>query len=130
MPVISEEVKPWLHAYIAGALNAISNSALKVGGVEDHVHILFRLSKNSALTDVVKAAKVESSKWMKKEGGVREFAWQGGYGAFSVSASHLEDVTEYVAKQEERHRRRTFQEEFRILLERYKVEYNEAWVWD
>lgn len=129
-PWIQPTVQPRLHAYLAGTLNAIDCPALVVGGMPDHVHLLFRLSRKSALSDVVKDAKVESSKWMKDEGGASEFAWQAGYGAFSVSASQLETVTHYIQHQAEHHATRTFQEEFRRMLELYQIDYNEAYVWD
>jgi REP element-mobilizing transposase RayT len=129
VPLIPAEDAPRLHAYLAGAGQAIECPALLVGGVTDHVHILFRLSKNRALSDAVKELKVESSKWMKEQG-VREFGWQAGYGAFSIGAAQAEAVTEYIRNQEQHHRRRTFQEEFRELLRRYQVEFDEAYVWD
>ena len=127
---IVPDVQPRLHAYLAGTLNAIDCLALEIGGMPDHVHLLFRLGRTITLSDMVKEAKVESSKWMKEEGGVPMFAWQAGYGAFSVSASQLEVVTEYIRHQEKHHKTRTFQDEFRALLERYQVSYNEAYVWD
>ena len=96
----------------------------------DHIHILFRLSRTMTISDVVKNAKVESTKWMKDEGDVARFAWQAGYGAFSVSASLVDDVTRYIQNQVEHHRSRTFQDEFRRLLELYRVNYDEAYVWD
>ncbi|MBK8093638.1 MAG: IS200/IS605 family transposase [Verrucomicrobiaceae bacterium] len=129
-PCLSAEVQPRLHAYLAGTLNAIDCPALVVGGMPDHVHVLFRLSRTVTLADAVKAAKVESSKWMKQEGGEPHFAWQGGYGAFSVSASQVETVTHYIRNQAEHHRTKTFQDEFRKLLEHYQINYNEAYVWD
>lgn len=119
-----------LHAYLAGACNAMACPAVQVGGMPDHVHVLFRLARTATISDTVKNAKVESSKWMKSEGDVRDFAWQAGYGAFSVSASHVQDVTRYIQNQAEHHHARTFQEEFRRLLELYEVEYDEAYVWD
>ncbi len=128
--LIPADLQSRLHAYLAGAMNDIGCPAVKIGGMPDHVHILFRLSRTMSLSDAVKTAKVESSKWMKDEGGVREFAWQAGYGAFSVSASDVDDVTDYIRNQEHHHQVLTFQDEFRRLLERYHVEYNEAYVWD
>jgi putative transposase len=130
LPCISAEVQPRLHAYLAGTLNAIDCPALIVGGTPDHVHVLFRLSRTVTLADVVKAAKVESSKWMKENGGESNFSWQGGYGAFSVSASQVETVTHYIRNQAVHHEVQTFQDEFRKLLERYQISYNEAYVWD
>ena len=82
------------------------------------------------LSDAAKHAKVESSKWMKSDGGVGEFAWQAGYGAFSVSASNVADVSRYIREQAEHHRGRSFQDEFRRLLELHGMEYDEAYVWD
>lgn len=129
-PWIGTAIQSQLHAYLAGTLNAIDSPALCVGGMPDHVHLLFRLSRTMALSDAVKAAKVESSKWMKDEGGVSEFAWQAGYGAFSVGASQIDTVTDYIRHQAEHHATRTFQDEFRRLLKRYQIDYNEAYVWD
>ncbi|MEQ1850213.1 MAG: IS200/IS605 family transposase [Chthoniobacteraceae bacterium] len=128
--LIPAEIKPRLHAYLAGTFNAIDCPAVQVGGMPDHVHILFRLSRTVTISDAVKNAKVESSKWMKEACGVRDFAWQAGYGAFSVSASNVDDVVRYIQNQEEHHEGKSFQDEFRRLLELYRVEYNEAYVWD
>lgn len=129
-PWIQAAVQPRLHAYLAGTLNAIDCPALVVGGMPDHMHLLFRLSRKRALSDVVKDTKVESSKWMKDDGCVSEFSWQAGYGAFSVSASQVEAVTHYIRHQAEHHVTRTFQEEFRRMLELYQIDYNETYVWD
>lgn len=130
LPLITPDVSTGLHAYLAGTLNAIECPAISVGGVADHVHLLFRLSKNRTLADAVKQAKVESSKWMKNNSRCPVFTWQAGYGGFSVSASQLNTVSEYIRTQEEHHRRRSFQAEFRTLLRRYKIPYDEAHVWD
>ncbi len=129
-PCISTVIQPKLHAYLAGTLNAVDCPALCVGGMPDHVHLLFRLARTVSLSDAVKTAKVESSKWMKTQGSIGHFAWQSGYGAFSVSASQLETVTHYIQKQAEHHAERTFQDEFRRMLELYQINYNEAYVWD
>jgi REP element-mobilizing transposase RayT len=129
-PWINDALKPKLHAYLAGALAAIDCPALVVGGMPDHVHLLFRLSRTVTLADVVKESKVESSKWMKDTGQVSEFAWQSGYGAFSVSASQVETVSAYIRNQEEHHKSRTFQDEFRKLLQHFNISYDERYVWD
>jgi putative transposase len=128
--LIPGDLQPRLHAYFAGALDRMNCPAVKTGGMPDHVHLLFRLSRTLALADVVKGLKVESTKWLRDDGSVRDFAWQAGYGAFSVSASDVEDVTAYIGNQAHHHRVRTFQDEFRRLLERYHLEYDEAYVWD
>lgn len=127
---ISSTVQPRLHAYLAGTLNAIDCPAVEIGGMPDHVHLLFRLGRTVTLSDVVKSAKVESSKWMKDEGDATAFAWQAGYGAFSVSASMVDTTIEYIRNQAEHHATRSFQDEFRALLQRYQIDYNEAYVWD
>lgn len=129
-PLISAEVQPRLHAYLAGAGNAIACPVIIVGGVADHVHLLMRLSRTITIADALKSLKSESSKWMKSDADCPDFAWQAGYGVFSVSASHVEAVTEYIRKQPEHHQRRDFKEEFRELLKRYHVTYDEAYVWD
>ncbi len=130
VPQISAEVQPRLHAYLAGTCQAIHCDALVVGGVADHVHLLFRLARTTSLSDAVKNIKVESSKWMKTDAGVPDFAWQAGYGAFSIGASQVDEVTDYIRRQAEHHAKRGFQEEFRLLLKRYGVKYDEAYVWD
>lgn len=129
-PLIGTEVQPRLHAYLAGTLNAIHCPAIQVGGMPDHVHLLFRLSRTVTVADVVKASKVESSKWMKENTSQPQFAWQAGYGVFSVSASQVDTVTHYIANQAEHHQARTFQDEFRKFLENHQIEYDEAYVWD
>ena len=129
-PCIRVELQPRLHAYLAGTCAALRCDAVAVGGVADHVHILFRLAKTVCLSDAVKDIKVESSKWMKTEAKVAGFTWQSGYGAFSVGASQREEVIHYIRQQPEHHAQRGFQEEFRILLSRYGIAYDEAYVWD
>ena len=102
-----------------------------VGGVEDHVHILCTLGREESVSVLVRELKRESSKAMKeKSPELRAFYWQAGYGAFSVSPSHVPALKEYIANQEERHRKETFQDEFRRLLAKYGVQYDERYVWD
>ena len=129
-PFIKPDDATRIHAYLAGTCNAIECPAINVGGVADHVHILLQLSKNISLADAVKHIKVESSKRMKDEFKCREFAWQGGYGGFSVGASQIDAVGDYIRDQPQHHAKRTFQEEFRELLKRYNVIFDEAYVWD
>lgn len=129
-PLIKPDAAPRIHAYLPGICNAIECPAVIVGGIADHVHILFRLSKNTSLADAVKLLKVESSKRMKDEFHCAEFAWQSGYGGFSVGASQIEAVSDYIRDQPQHHAKRTFQEEFRELLKRYNVTFDEAYVWD
>ena len=129
-PLVTPDLRPRLHAYLAGVFAACDSPAVTVGGVADHVHALFVLSKNRALAEVVEEVKKGSSKWAKANGGPAHFYWQSGYRAFSVSPSNEAAVVAYIARQEEHHRRVTSQDEFRLFLKRHRVEYDERYVWD
>jgi putative transposase len=128
---IPQTVRERLYAYQAGIFKEWDSPALLIGGVEDHVHALFSLSKNQALKKIVEEVKKSSSKWMKSDGtGNAEFYWQNGYAAFSVSASNVEAVKRYIQNQEEHHRKMTFQDELRALFERHRVAFDERYAWD
>ena len=131
-PWIPEDVRPLLFAYQAGIFKQWESPALVIGGVGDHVHALFSLSKNHALKKIVEEVKKSSSKWMKTDDGTgnREFQWQTGYAGFSVSQSQLPDVSNYIESQAEHHRRMTFQDELRALFRRHGMEFDERYVWD
>jgi len=130
-PILDEGVREPLCAYFVGILRHWESPAILVNAVEDHVHILCCLSKNHALAKVIEEIKKGTSKWLKTQpGDLAEFHWQNGYGAFSVSESNVEQVRSYIAGQAEHHRRMTFQEEFRLFLERYNVSFDERYVWD
>jgi len=128
--VLNSPIREDLYAYIAGVLRELESPALKVGGTADHVHILSQLSKNYALVKVVEEAKKGSSKWLKtRSPELAHFHWQVGYGAFSVSEHMIPALVSYIAKQEDHHRMRTFQEEYLMLLEEYQVPYDERYLW-
>jgi REP element-mobilizing transposase RayT len=130
-PWIPKSHRASLYAYLAGIFKQWESPALVIGGVEDHVHALFSLSKNHALKKIVEEVKTGSSKWMKKEGPqIADFYWQGGYAAFSVSQSNIEAVRAYIENQEKHHTRMTFQEELRELFLRHEIEIEERYVWD
>ena len=130
-PWIPDDVTADLWAYQAGIFKDWESPALVIGGVEDHVHALYSLSKNHALKKVVEEVKKSSSKWMKTEGTRnKDFYWQNGYAGFSVSQSNVEEVKRYIRNQKEHHRKMTFQEELRALFERHGIEYDERYVWD
>jgi len=129
-PLIGEDIRPRLHAYIVGILDNLKSPSLQTGGVADHVHILFALGRTVSQANVVEEVKKSSSKWMKAEGGVPGFTWQSGYGAFSIGESQTGTVIRYIRNQEQHHRKVSFQDEFRKFLERYKVAYDERYVWD
>ena len=120
-----------LYAYMATILKDLDSTAILINGVADHVHILFHLSRNHAIKTIVEEVKKEPSKWMKKQGeAYQDFYWQAGYGVFSVSHPNIEAVRRYIENQEEHHRTRTFQEEFRIMCARHGIEIDERYVWD
>lgn len=130
-PLLAQSIRSRLHAYLATVLNNLGNPAVKVGGTRDHVHILFRLSKNSTLAEVVEKIKTNSSKWVKTQArSLRGFYWQNDYGAFSVSPNEADAVSEHIEKQEEHHRAVSFQEEYREFLKAHGMEYDERYVWD
>lgn len=104
---------------------------VKIGGYSDHVHILCMLSKKIALMKLLEEVKSHSSKWIKtKDERLRNFYWQDGYGAFSVNPSQADVVSRYIENQKVHHSKKTFQNEYRIFLKKYKVEYDERYVWD
>ena len=120
-----------LHAYLAGTCRNLDSPSLQVGGVEDHVHILCLLSRTHSVAETVRELKRESSKWVKEQAAaLAAFHWQDGYGAFSVSPSHVGSLKKYIACQQEHHRRESFQDELRRLLRKYGVEFDERYVWD
>jgi len=106
-------------------------NALRIGGSTDHVHIVFSLSRNHALCDVVEEVKKISSKWMKTQGDeFVGFQWQAGYSSFSVSRSHLDNVVRYIENQDQRHRSISFQDEYRALLAKHDIAFDEKYFWD
>jgi putative transposase len=128
---LTPNLRSGLHAYLGGILRDLHSPTLAVNSVWDHVHVLLNLHKTQALAGVVMEVKRASSIWMKQQPGlVKGFRWQNGYGAFSIGQSGVEDVRQYIANQEEHHRVRTFQEEFREFLRRYEFEFDERYVWD
>ena len=119
---------PRLFAYIGGIIRSLGTTVIEVGGMPDHVHILTTLPKMMAPADFVRTIKAESSKWLKTLAPYyASFAWQEGYGAFSVSPSLLNTVVRYIRRQAEHHRRRSFREEYKMFLEAYGIEYNERY---
>jgi putative transposase len=131
LPLLTPSIQSELNPYLAAILENFDCPSLQVGGVEDHVHILFGLSRTRSVAEVVETVKISSSKWIKTKGDdFAEFHWQSGYGAFSVSQSDVETVINYIRNQYDHHRKTSFQEEYRRFLERYKLQYDERYVWD
>ena len=118
-----------MQAYVGHLVNVTGCKVICVGGINDHVHILFLLSKDVAISHIVEEVKRNSSRWIKKtDAYYAAFAWQNGYGAFSVSQSVVEKTKEYIANQAEHHKRVSFQDEYRKFLELYGIEYNAEYV--
>jgi REP element-mobilizing transposase RayT len=130
-PWITASIEPELHAYLTAVLWGCGCCPIAANGTEDHIHLLFGLSRTQALCDVVEEVKKRSSKWLKGKGDeLASFYWQAGYGAFSIGQSGVPALRQYIARQKEHHRTRTFQDEFRALLRKYEIEFDERYVWD
>ena len=120
-----------LHHYLGGILVKLDCQPIIVGGVEDHIHFLCALSRTCEAAEMVKEAKRGSSLWLKsKRPELRDFAWQNGYGIFSIGFSQIDATRVYIGGQEEHHRKISFQDELRELLRRYQIEFDERYVWD
>lgn len=130
-PFLEEAIRPRVHGYLATIIRDLDSPWVVVGGVADHVHILFDMGKMVAPVKFVEQVKRESSKFVKTLGThYTKFYWQRGYGMFSVSPKDRDEAEQYVRRQEEHHRRRTFQDEYRAMLIRYGIEFDEQYVWD
>lgn len=129
-PQITGDLRDRLYAFIGGILKKHGVKALSVGGTSDHVHILASLPTTVSVSKAVQLAKGGSSKWVHLTFPERSsFAWQEGYGAFSVSMSHIPESIAYIARQENHHRKRTFKEEYLEFLKKHDVEYDERYIW-
>ena len=129
--VLIPEIQPDLYAYFGGICNNLESYPIKIGGYLDHVHILCLLSKKIALVSLIQELKTGTSKWIKTQGeSFAKFHWQDGYGAFSVNPSQTNIVSDYISKQIEHHKKVSFQDEYRAFLNKYKMDYDEKYVWD
>ncbi len=129
-PHIIDNVRERLHGYMSKVLDNLACPVLSINSVSDHVHIFFELSRTISTSQAVEAVKKSSSKWMKEQpGGNGEFSWQSGYGAFSTSESQVQTVRAYIARQQEHHAATTFQDEFRSMLGRHHLPYDERYIW-
>ena len=130
-PFITPETRPKLHSYLASVARNAGCEAFRVGGVADHVHLAVRLARTMTIADLVETLKTSSSKWLKPQSpDLATFAWQRGYSCFSVGPSDVEALNKYIDDQEKHHQTRSFQDEFRMFLKKYGVEYDETHVWD
>ena len=126
-----EKIRASLHAYLGGISKKLDCPPIIVGGIEDHVHLLARFGRSITQAEWVKELKRVSNQWLKQEAAdLSDFEWQGGYADFSVSQSNLQQVKEYIAAQEQHHRKMSFQEELRALLRKHQAEWDERYIWD
>ena len=130
-PFIKTDWEEDLHSYIGGILRNLSSPAVIINSVSDHIHILFLLSKNFALAKVVEEVKRQSTIWVKSDKQrSQKFAWQGGYGAFSISSSQVEKVKQYIANQKELHKKYSYREEVEALIKEYDIiAYDPEYFW-
>ena len=130
-PFLRKSIRNNFHAYAATVLKNMKCPALIINSVDDHVHILFTLHRTVSLSSTVGDLKSSSSKWLKTQSAdLTGFAWQTGFGAFSVSESNIEATRIYIANQEAHHRTIPFQDEFRRFLVKHNIEYDERYLWD
>jgi putative transposase len=127
---IKKEEKNELYAYIGSVINDNQSIPIIINGVEDHIHILCIMSKNIALSKLVEEIKRHSSRWIKTKGRhYNQFAWQGGYGGFSVSPSLHDKTKRYIENQKEHHKKMSFEEEYLLFLKEYGIYYDERYLW-
>ena len=129
VPYIAKDWRDRLHAYLGGIVKGMKGVPVAIGGIEDHVHLLVGLKSTHRLDYFLRDLKADSSEWVHKEIGKRNFAWQVGYAALSVSPGDIERVKQYVLRQEEHHRRMTFQEEYIAFLKENGIDYDEQYLW-
>lgn len=130
-PVLADGWREELFRVLGGAANNLGCQSLIVGGVADHVHLLFQLGRTITIAEAIGKIKSTSSLWIgQNHPQLPDFHWQAGYAAFSVSQSNVEAVREYIRNQPEHHRKQTFQDELREWLRRYEIEFDERYVWD
>ena len=117
------------HAYLGGILHRVQCPAITIGGTADHLHAFFQLARTQNVAKVVEILKSNSSQWLKSQG-IPAFAWQRGYGCFSVGKSQAEALVQYIASQAEHHQKISFQDELREILRKYGVAFDERYLWD
>jgi putative transposase len=128
LPLIKPEYRQELFAYLGGLVKEKNGRVIIINGVSDHVHLLIVLPPDLSVSDAMKFVKANSSRWMKQRFGT-SFAWQKGFGAFSVSRSGVAEVARYIRDQEIHHRKMDFKSEFTVLLKKNEVEFDEEYLW-
>ncbi len=128
-PILTPEIRTDLYPYLGGIVRSLNATALATNGTTDHVHMLIRLRPAQSAAEIARMVKTNSSRWARGKYNT-DFAWQTGYGVFSVSESNLTEVSKYIANQEKHHAKRSFQQEFVAFLKRNKISYDERYIWD
>jgi putative transposase len=130
-PLFDADLKSRLFPYLGGIIRAHDGKAIIINGPADHVHILASIAAKHSLADLMRELKADSSGWIHKNfPNQKTFAWQIGYGAYSVSHSYMIELKNYIANQEAHHRKVSFQEEFVAFLKRHEIEYDERFLWE
>ena len=128
---IRNQEKQELYAYMGSIINDNESIPILINGVENHVHILCVMSKNISLAKLVEEIKRHSSRWIKtKDKYYANFAWQGGYAGFSISSSIHDKTKQYIERQEEHHKKKSFKDEYMLFLKEYGIEHNEKYLWN
>lgn len=127
-PFMKKEFRDDLFAYLGGIVREMDSTALIINGTADHVHILIRARPAHSAAEIARVVKTNSSRWVREKY-TADFGWQTGYGVFSVSESSVAEVPEYIASQEEHHKKRSFQEEFVAFLKKNHVEFDPKYIW-
>lgn len=130
-PFLMPALQPQLFSYVGGTLRSAGGVLVAAGGMPDHVHLLASIDKTTSISETMRLVKSNSSRWIRDQSpALRYFAWQTGYGAFSVSCSRISHVKTYINNQAEHHRAITFQDEYRAFLERHEIRYDERYLWE
>lgn len=128
-PILTSDLRTLLVPYIGGIAHNLKCELIEAGGVDDHIHLLARLHQDVAVSEFIRTIKSNASKWLREEHQPNWLGWQDGYGAFTVSRSHVDDVRRYIQNQATHHARTSFQDEFRSLLRRHEIEFDERYIW-
>lgn len=129
--LIHKIIAPELYAYIVTISASLGSYVRKIGGIEDHLHILTSLPRTLSVSELLEEQKKNSSKWIKSKGSeYKDFSWQKGYGVFSVSESQSVAVSKYIEQQQEHHKKQSFQDEYRSFLKLNNIPFDERYVWD
>jgi REP element-mobilizing transposase RayT len=130
-PWLDKDLRKAMFAYIATLLKSKGHVPILIGGHDDHIHMLFGLSRTESIADTIKHTKTNSSIWIKEQFmNQSDFAWQSGYGAFSVSYSSISSAMAYISNQDKHHKLVSFQDEFRQLMKEHGIEWDERYIWD